>query len=113
MHKLRIQIKKTRYEVEFFSSVFQGKKATKRRRKFRDSLKELQTCLGGFNDIVTREALCTKVLERPGRSLTEEQRRRRAFAAGLITGDQQAQLGELLARARKAYVRFDDAKPFW
>jgi hypothetical protein len=45
--------------------------------------------------------------------LTEEQSRSRAFAAGLIIGDQQAQLSKLLDRARKAHSRFESAKPFW
>ena len=34
-------------------------------------------------------------------------------AAGLITGDQQAQIQALLDRAKKAHSRFGDAKPFW
>jgi hypothetical protein len=45
--------------------------------------------------------------------LTGEQNRHRAFAAGLIIGDQQAQVQKLLDRARKAYSRFDSAKTFW
>jgi hypothetical protein len=45
--------------------------------------------------------------------LTEEQSRHRAFAAGLIIGNQQAQVEKLRDRARKAYSRFDGAKPFW
>ena len=113
LHKLRIQIKKTRYATEFFASTFRSKKAAKRHQKFHASLRQLQTCLGGFNDIMTRKALCAEVLERPGRSLTEEQNRRRAFAAGLILGDQQAQLRKLLDRTRKAHSRFDTAKSFW
>ena len=113
LHQLRIQIKKTRYATEFFASVFPGKKAAKRCEKFRSTLKQLQNCLGGFNDIMTRKALCTDILARPGRSLTEEQNRHRAFAAGLIMGDQQAQIAQLLDRAAKAHSRFDEAKPFW
>jgi triphosphatase len=113
LHRLRIQIKKARYATEFFSGRFRGKKAAKRHKNFHASLKQLQTCLGGFNDIVTRKALCTQVLERPGRSLTEEQRRHRAFAAGMIIGDQQAQIQKLLGRAKKAHSRFAKAKSFW
>ncbi|MGZ5842085.1 MAG: CHAD domain-containing protein, partial [Xanthobacteraceae bacterium] len=113
LHQLRIQIKKTRYATEFFASVYRGKKAAKRCEKFRSALKQLQNCLGGFNDIMTRKALCAAILARPGRSLTEEQNRHRAFAAGLIMGDQQAQIAQLLERAGKAHARFDEAKPFW
>jgi triphosphatase len=113
LHKLRIQIKKTRYASEFFAGTFRGKKAGKRHDKFHATLKQLQTCLGGFNDIMHRKALCAEVLERPGRSLTEEQRRHRAFAAGLIIGDQQAQIQRLMERARKAHRKFAEAKAFW
>jgi hypothetical protein len=45
--------------------------------------------------------------------LTEEQSRHRAFAAGLIIGNQQAQVERLRDRARKAFSRFDDARAFW
>jgi len=113
LHKLRIEIKKTRYATEFFAGLYRGKKATKRCEKIRTSLKQLQNCLGGFNDIMTRKALCAEILARPGRNLTEEQNRHRAFAAGLIIGDQQAQIARLLERAGKAHSRFDEAKPFW
>ena len=113
LHQLRIQIKKTRYATEFFASVYRGKKAAKRCEKFRSSLKQLQNCLGGFNDIMTRKALCATILARPGRGLTEEQNRHRAFAAGLIVGDQQAQITQLLGRAGKAHSRLDEAEPFW
>ena len=113
LHQLRIQIKKTRYAAEFFAGLYRGKKAAKRCEKFRSTLKQLQNCLGGFNDIMTRKALCADILARPGRSLTAEQNRHRAFAAGLIMGDQQAQIAKLLDRAGKAHARFDDAKPFW
>ncbi len=113
LHRLRIQIKKTRYATEFFAILFQGKKASRRHQKFHAALKELQNGLGGFNDIMTRKALCAEILERPGRGLTEEQKRHRAFAAGLIIGDQQAQIARLLNQARKAHARFDEAKAFW
>jgi CHAD domain-containing protein len=113
LHQLRIQIKKTRYATEFFSSLYAGKKVSKRRDTFHATLKQLQTCLGGFNDITMRKALCADILDRPGRNLTEAQNRHRAFAAGLIIGDQQAQIRKLLQRARKAHERFADAKAFW
>jgi CHAD domain-containing protein len=113
LHRMRIQIKKARYAAEFFSSVYQSKKAAKRCEKFLSCLKQLQNCLGGFNDIMTCKTLCAGIIARPGRGLTVEQNRHRAFAAGLIMGDQQAQIQQLLDRARKAHSRFDRAKAFW
>jgi triphosphatase len=113
LHRLRIQIKKTRYAAEFFSSVYSGKKSKKRSKKVLSSLTQLQNCLGGINDIVTRKALFADIIANPKRGLTAEQNRQRAFAAGLIIGDQQAQIRHLLVGARKAYSRFDGAKIFW
>jgi len=113
LHRLRIQVKKARYAAEFFSSVYQGKKATKRCEKVLSSLMQLQNCLGGFNDIMTRKALFAEIVANPRRGLTAEQNHRRAYAAGLIIGDQQAQIQQLLDRARKAHSRFDRAKVFW
>jgi len=113
LHRLRIQGKKARYAVEFFSSVYQGKKAAKRCKKILSSLMQLQNGLGGVNDVMTRKALCADIIASPGRGLTAEQSRHRAFAAGLIIGDQQAQIQQLLDRARKAYSRFDSGKVFW
>ena len=113
LHRLRIQIKKTRYAVEFFSSLYQSKKSAKRCKEIRSSLAQLQNYLGGVNDIVTRKALFADIIATPARGLTVEQNRRRAFAAGLIIGDQQARFQKLLDRARKAHSRFDSAKPFW
>jgi hypothetical protein len=74
---------------------------------------QLQNCLGRLNDIVTHKALFSDIIANRPRGLSEEQGRRRAFAAGLIIGDQQAQVQKLLNRARKAFSRFDDAKAFW
>ena len=113
LHRLRIQVKKARYAVEFFSSVYQGKKSAKRCKEIRSSLTRLQNSLGGVNDVVTRKALFADIIATPARGLTAEQNRRRAFAAGVIIGNQQAQFQTLLDRARKAHSRFDSAKPFW
>jgi inorganic triphosphatase YgiF len=113
LHGLRIQVKKARYAAEFFSGVYQGKKSAKRRKRLLSSLTQLQNYLGGINDIVTHKALFADIIASPGRGLTAEQNRHRAFAAGLVIGHQQAQIQQLLDRARKAYSRFNSAKPFW
>ena len=113
LHRLRIQGKKARYAAEFFSSVYQGRKSAKRSRNIISSLMQMQNCLGGINDVMTRKALCADIIANPGRGLTAEQNRHRAFAAGLIIGDQQAQIQQLLDRTRKAHSRFAGAKIFW
>ena len=113
LHRLRIQVKKARYAIEFFAGLYHGKKSAKQHKKIRSSLTQLQNCLGKANDIVTHKALFADIIAGRARGLTEEQGRSRAFAAGLIVGDQQAQLSKLLDRARKAHSRFESAKPFW
>jgi triphosphatase len=113
LHRLRIQGKKARYAAEFFSSVYKGKKSAKRFKIIKSSLMKLQNYLGGINDVTTRKTLCADILATPRRGLTEGQNHHRAFAAGLIIGDQQAQIQPLLDRAHRAYSRFDSAKVFW
>jgi triphosphatase len=113
LHRLRIQVKKARYATEFFAGVFHGKKSAKRCKRIKSSLVQLQNCLGKMNDIVTHKALFADIIASPARGLTGEQNRHRSFAAGLIIGDQQAQVKKLIDRARKAYSRFDSAKAFW
>ena len=113
LHRLRIQVKKARYATEFFYGVFHGKKSAKRCKEIKSSLMQLQNCLGKINDIVTHKTLFADIIASPAKGLTGEQNRHRAFAAGLIIGDQQAHVQKLLDRARKAYSRFDRAKVFW
>ena len=113
LHRLRIQVKKARYATEFLAGVFHGKKSKKHCKKIKSSLMQLQNCLGKMNDIVTHKALFADIIASPARGLTDEQNRHRSFAAGLVIGDQQAQVEKLIERARKAYSRFDTAKPFW
>jgi triphosphatase len=113
LHGLRIQVKKVRYATEFFSGLFHGKKSAKRYKTIKSSLTQLQNSLGKINDIVTHKALFADIIASPMKGLTGEQNHHRAFAAGLIVGDQQAQVTKLLDRARKAYSRFDGGKAFW
>jgi triphosphatase len=113
LHRLRIQVKKARYAAEFFSSVYKGKRAVKRCKKVLSSLMQLQNCLGRINDIVTHKALFADIIASPRHGLTQEQNHQCAFAAGLIMGDQQAQIRHLLEGARKGHSRFDSAKVFW
>jgi triphosphatase len=113
LHRLRIEVKKARYATEFFSGLYHGKKSAKQRKKMKSSLMQLQGCLGRLNDIVTHKALFVDIIDNHAKGLTEEQSRHRAFAAGLIIGDQQAQIQQLLDRARKAHSRFERAKVSW
>jgi triphosphatase len=109
-HRLRIQAKKVRYASEFFASLFPGKKASKRRSDFLSALELTQDCLGDLNDIVVHEDRI--------RAIANDRRRRRAsrkraFAAGLLTGREDARLDAVLERATEAHTALARIKPFW
>jgi triphosphatase len=107
-HKLRIQAKKVRYAAEFFAGVFADKRAAKRRHKFLAALEHLQDGLGDLNDIVVHEDLITAlgVRRRPAS-------RKRAFAAGVLAGHEDARLDTAMAAATAAYAELAKVKRFW
>src|SRR5262245_49061299 len=105
-HKLRIQAKKLRYASEFFEELFQSKKARRRQKKFRSALKRLQDGLGDLNDIAVDERLLAKAGRKAGRS-------RRAFAAGLLTGRDEARENEAMSAALRGYAKLMNARTFW
>jgi CHAD domain-containing protein len=110
-HKLRIQAKKLRYAAEFYGTVFAGKKQDKRRESFLSALKHMQDCFGDLNDVTVHEKLTTGIakasIERSARPS------RRVFAAGLLTGHEEARFKPLLAAAEDAYRDFRKSKPYW
>jgi triphosphatase len=107
-HKLRIQAKKLRYAAEFFRAVFPGGRASKRRKKFLSALEPLQDALGDLNDIAVHELRMEALgLRRGGTN------RKQAFAAGLLTGHEDARAGSAMKAASEAYADFGRCKPFW
>jgi inorganic triphosphatase YgiF len=113
-HRLRIRTKKLRYATEFFAGVFPAKKSKRRRQKFAESLEKLQDSLGDLNDIAVHEELSERLAHTKGGS-----RRRRsdpakkAFAAGRLSGREEARIAPVLEDAQRAYAAFAKAKPFW
>jgi triphosphatase len=107
-HKLRIQTKKIRYAAEFFGSLFPGKRASKRRRRFRPALEALQDALGDLNDIAVHEELIGATGMRRRRVS-----RKRAFATGVLMGHEDARLDAALAAAIDAYAELAKVKRFW
>jgi triphosphatase len=110
-HKLRIQAKKLRYATEFYKAVFTGKKMEKRRDVFLAALKDMQDRFGELNDIVVHEKLATEIAtamaDRPPRPVG------RAFAAGLLTGHEEARFKPVLTAAEHAFRAFEKLKPHW
>jgi CHAD domain-containing protein len=110
-HKLRIQVKKTRYAAEFLAGVFPSRKAERRRKSFLSLIEPLQDCLGDLNDIVVDRQLAAKLAARQKKG--PRQTAQRAFAAGELAGQEEARVDAVLGDAEKSYARFARSKPFW
>jgi triphosphatase len=106
-HKLRIQVKKVRYACEFFARLFPGQRVARRRERFVTALERLQDGLGELNDIVMHEELMTAMGVRRRTS------RKRAFAAGLLTGREDARIDAAMAAATQAYAKLARIEPYW
>jgi triphosphatase len=113
-HKFRIQTKKLRYASEFFGGAFPGKKATRRRKGFVAGLEKLQDALGDLNDIAVHEGLSERIVDAQGAGGKQrEGRAKKAFAAGRLSGREEARIASVLKDADRAYRAFAKAKPFW
>ena len=97
-HKLRIKIKKLRYAVDFFHSLYPDK-AHDELRRLSKRLKKIQDALGALNDFVAHRELATEAaLHAP-----QEHRRARAFASGLLVGQEREAAKTLMKVASKAF----------
>jgi triphosphatase len=101
-HKLRIRVKKLRYAAEFFSGLFEAKKAIRRQKKFKSALKRLQGGLGDLNDIAVDKNLIAGV-DPP----------RHGFAAGLLTGREEAREKKAMLAAVEGHKDLLKVKSFW
>ena len=106
-HKLRILAKKLRYAVEFFASLFASRRQIKRRRSLLKALEQLQDSLGELNDIAVDEQRLTVMGIRRGSN------RNCIFAAGLLTGRENARAEAAMVAATKAHEEVTKVKPFW
>jgi triphosphatase len=107
-HKLRIQAKKLRYAAEFFASLFPNKRAIRRRKQFLSALERLQDGLGDLNDIAVHERRIAALSVHHYRSNPS-----RAFAAGLLTGREDARSEAASRAANEAYTDLVKIKRFW
>jgi inorganic triphosphatase YgiF len=112
-HKLRVQGKKLRYASEFFATLFQRRKPARRQKRFLSKLRSLQVSLGDLNDIVVHEDLirANAHLDRPAGSRRTDPAS--AFAAGFLTGHEDARLEAAIDDAAEACVALIRTKPFW
>jgi inorganic triphosphatase YgiF len=113
-HRFRIQAKKLRYAAEFFASAFPGKKSVRRRQDFVASVAQLQDALGELNDIAVHEDLSEHLVEDDDTADGPRgSRAKAAFAAGRLSGREEARIAPVLKKAQQAYAAFAKAKPYW
>ena len=93
-HKLRIKIKKLRYAVDFFGSLYR-ERDQKALDNFSNQLKEIQSALGSLNDFIAHRELATDA------ALTASiaDRRAQAFASGFIVGQERKAAEGLMSNA--------------
>ena len=98
-HKMRIQAKKLRYASEFFGGAFPGKKAMRRRKDFVAGLEKVQDALGELNDIAVHEGLSEQLVNAQDASGKQrEGRAKKAFAAGRLSGREEARMASVLGQ---------------
>ncbi|MDR3441230.1 CHAD domain-containing protein [Telmatospirillum sp.] len=101
-HQARIQVKKMRYSIDFFISLFHQEKT----RRLSATLASLQDNLGLLNDIAIAERRLRELAERSGDS-------QRLWTAGVIVGWQAARVEALLTTAAGDWRRYHDLPRHW
>lgn len=99
-HKLRIKIKKIRYAVDFFKSLYSDRDQ-KELAGLADRLKQIQSALGSLNDFMAHRELATEA----ALAAPPANRRAQAFASGVIVGHEREAARELMRDASKELHR--------
>jgi CHAD domain-containing protein len=107
-HKLRIKVKKLRYASGFFESLYPDADRSELAR-FSRRLKKLQDALGALNDFIAHREMATDA----ALSAPPENRRARAFASGVMIGQEHEAAKTLMKTARQEFDRLEplQAKP--
>jgi inorganic triphosphatase YgiF len=103
-HRLRIEIKKLRYAIEFMAALQTGEAAT-HQKHFAAALEEMQEQLGELNDVETARGLLADLLrDRPDRD---------ALLAAAQGDEQQASEADAIAAATEAFADLIEIGRFW
>lgn len=100
LHALRIEIKRLRYALEFFGTLFDAKEV----RRFLDGLAGLQDFLGNLNDLSVGQRLITTL----GKADTG-----RAYAEGVLSGFYGASLERQRKTLRSQWAEVLVQEKFW
>jgi triphosphatase len=104
-HRLRIQIKKLRYAVEFLESLFSDNAV----KPYLAALRQLQDSLGAMNDLAVARTLTGELLTR---TRGGAKRVRLARASGLVAGCA-AHRHEQVTKLPAAWTQFASREAFW
>jgi len=110
-HQVRIEVKKLRYATEFFSPLYEGRRASKRKETFLSALESLQEHLGELNDLAVSQEMHPDWYRTDAEAECEDSQPRKA--ARLIVKHQTARADAALKPTLKAYREFAEAKRFW
>lgn len=102
-HELRKELKKLRYAIEFFGSLYEPKRVAPMIKR----LKRLQEVFGALNDA----AMVKGMLDRPDFVDTDDAFMQRAVGWVLGSSEARAELG--WGRAKKGWQELKETKPFW
>ncbi|TVR95728.1 MAG: CHAD domain-containing protein [Rhodospirillales bacterium] len=103
-HKLRIKIKKLRYAVEFFRSLYSNNAVN----PYVSALTTLQDALGTMNDLEVARELMHGLAEQCG----GRKRARLAFAGGLVVGWHLPRV-QAVSPLNGSWDSFTQRQPFW
>ncbi len=101
LHRLRIAIKKLRYAVDFFSTLYDGKRV----QEMLARLTRLQDILGAMNDAATVAGLMQGLGAKPGNAVVE--------ARGIVLGWSKGRAEMLGHELRAAWKAFRGSGKFW
>jgi CHAD domain-containing protein len=108
-HKLRIAIKKLRYALYFFETLYSRNGSAKALSRYKKHLKDLQDNLGALNDIAVHQKLASRLAAGSGGPKPELV----SFAAGMIAGCERGEVPPILAEVTKTAHRLRRTKSFW
>jgi CHAD domain-containing protein len=107
-HELRIVLKKLRYSVEFFASLYPARRV----KPFRARLSQMQDILGLLQDVAVARSTLKQLVEGPPDSLFTA-RSDLSFAAGTVYGWHLDRASSAWRDAVSCWKKFAKAKPFW
>lgn len=103
LHALRINIKKQRYAIEFFQTLYSPEKV----KKYIHSLSELQDILGVINDSTNTQKLLEEIPTSRTKTLISRE------AIGIIVGWHRLHLEQKKAELKRTLLLFHDTSLFW